>query len=114
MIAIIVSARVGPSPRRALFELLFNEAVIQRVTFLKPTLKPADCFRVAQDLLGPQEIYPAKPKPTFGRSQTASENVIQSVEIVSPFISGNYACRNFSPKAAQTIEFGTVDFNGGL
>ena len=33
---------------------------------------------------------------------------------MSPVKSGNYACRNFIPKAAQTIEAGTVDFNGGL
>jgi len=73
------------------FELFFKVLDVQGVTFLKPTLKPGDCFRVTQDLFGSVEIHPAKPKPAFGRSKTTSQNVIESVEIVSPFKSGNYA-----------------------
>ena len=92
-------------------KLLFNEFDVQWVTLLNPTLEPADCFRVTQGLFGSLEIHPPKPKPALRRSKTASENVKQSIEIVSPVESGNYTCRNFIPKAAQAIEPSTVDFN---
>ena len=96
------------------FEFLFNVILIPLVTRMEPMLKPADCFGVTQNLLGPLEIQPAKSKPAFERSKIASQNVIESVEILSPFNSWNHACRNFVPKVAQAIESSPVDFNDRL
>ena len=104
--------RAFATPRT--LEFFVNEFDILRVASPKLVLEPPDCLRVPQGLPRLLEVHPAKREPTFGCSKSASQDIVESIEIASPFGSGNYVDRDFIPKTVETVETSTIDLDDGF